>query len=231
MEFQHAHANRQQHKGYGNGHALTSGVEELLHPVQEPAHDAAKRQRKDDFHNGFYHHSQHADLTVGQSGSNAKGHGKQYQTHSVVDGDHQHQQAGQRAVRLVLANHHQGCCRCGSGSNSAQRNGTGNADHIGEAQVQQNQHHIHHQRGDHRLQNADGDGLCAGGLQLAQAEFVANGECDEAEGCLGNNAQALHLLQRVKAQTGEFQRAKAKRAKQQTCHQISGHRRQIEFFR
>ena len=81
---------------------------------------------------------------------------------------------------------------------------------------------VHQQRGDHGLENADDDCGLAHGFELAQAELIADGEGDEAQGRLGQNAQGLHLRQGVEAQAGQTQGADAEGAKQQACHQIGG---------
>ena len=51
--------------------------------------------------------------------------------------------------------------------------------------MNQDQHKIHHDRGDHRLQNTDDDGTAAKGLQLAQPELIAHSKGDKAQRHLG----------------------------------------------
>ena len=99
LKFQHGQAHGQQHKGHGDGHTLTAGVEELLHPVQQPAHGAAQQQRQEDLQDRFHHHCQHTDLTMCQSRGNAERHGEQQQAHRIIDGHHQHDHGGEQILR------------------------------------------------------------------------------------------------------------------------------------
>ena len=71
-------------------------------------------------------------------------------------------------------------------------------------------------------------GAFAHGLQLAQPEFIADGEGDEAQGRLGQHLQGFHLLQGVEAQAGQTEPANAEGPQQQTGHQIGGHRGQMQ---
>ena len=70
--------------------------------------------------------------------------------------------------------------------------------------MQSHQHRIHHQSGKHSLENADGDRLCANGLQLAHPELITNGKRDKPQSGLGNDAHSLHLLQGIEAQSGNL---------------------------
>ena len=87
--------------------------------------------------------------------------------------------------------------------------------------MQPHQHHIHQDGGDDRLQDSDDDGAAANGFKLRQPEFVAHGKGNKAQRGLGDDAEVFHLIQRVKAQTGNLQRADKERPKQQSRHQIS----------
>ncbi len=187
MELQHGQAHRQHDKSHGNGHTLTSGVKKLLYPVEEPAHQAAQTQGQNDLHDRLHYHSKHADMAVCQSRGDAIGHGEQHQTHRVIDGHHQKQKLCHGAVRLILSDHHQSCGRRRGCGNGAQGDGTGNGENGREKEVQHHQHDVHHNGGDHGLQNANGNGLRAGSPKLAQAELIANGKGDEAQGRLGDN--------------------------------------------
>ena len=222
VKLDHAQTNGQHDEGHGNAHTLGAGVEELLHPVEEPAHSRAQSQRQNDLHDGLQHHGDHVDVTGGQGGGNAEGDAEQHQTHGVVNGDHQHQQAGQGAVGLVLPNDHQGGGGGRCGGDGTQRDGAGNGDQAGEQQVQRDQGNVHEHCGNDGLQNTDGDGFCAGGLQLAQAELIAHGEGDKAQRGLGNDLHAVHLFGGIEAQTGYLQRADAEGAEKQAGNQISG---------
>ena len=88
--------------------------------------------------------------------------------------------------------------------------------------MQNDQGDVHENRCDDGLQNADGDGLGAGGLQLAQAELIADGEGDETQSGLGDDLQAVHLRSGIEAQSGNFQRADAEGPQKQSGHQIGG---------
>ena len=230
VELDHAQANGQHDECDGDGQTLGTGVEELLHPVQQPAHDAAQHQAQDDLQNGLDDDAQDADLTGGQGGRNAIGGGEQQQAHGVVNGDDQHQQLGQRAVGLVLANDHQGRSGCGGGSDGAQDDGAGQGNDVGEGEVQADQDDVHQSGGQYGLQDADGDGGLAGCPELAQTELIADGECNEAQGSLGDDAQALHLVQGVEAQTGDADRAHNEGTHQQTGHQICGDGGQVQLL-
>ena len=221
LKLQHAQANGQHDECDADGQTLGTGVEELLHPVQQPAHQGAQDQGQDDLQDGLHHHADDADLAGGQGGGNTEGGGEQQQAHGVVDGHHQHQQPGQGTVGLVLADDHQGGGRGRGGGDGAQNDGAGQGNDVGEREVQADQHDVHHHGGDDGLQDADGDGGGAGGLQLAQPELIADGERDEAQGRLGHDGQALHLLQGVEAQAGDVDGAQHIGADQQTGHQVS----------
>ena len=142
-EFQRGKTDSQQYKCHGNGQALTAGVEELLHPVQQPAHQSAQRQAENDLHDGLHQHAQQAGLTGGEGSGNAKGHGEEHETHSVINGYHQHQQPGHRAISLVLTYHHQRGGRGSGGGNSTQHQCGGDGNDVGEAEVKSDQHDVY----------------------------------------------------------------------------------------
>ena len=164
VELQGRKAHCQQHKGNGDGQTLTAGVEELLHPVQQPANQCAQTKTQNDLDQGLHHDGQYAGLPGRQGSGDAEGHGEQHQTNCVVDGHYQHQQPGQGAVGLILPHHHQCGGGGGGGSDGAQHQSGGDSHYIGEAEVQTYQHNVHQHRGDHSLENANGDGAAAHSL-------------------------------------------------------------------
>ena len=220
LEFQHTHTHRQHDEGDGQRHTLAAGVEEPLHPVEQQPHKAAETHGQENLHDGLNNHGQHADLPVGQCRRNAEGHGEQQQTHGVVQGDHQHQQPGHGAVRLVLTNHHQRGGRGGGGGDGAQGDGAGDGNDVREEQMQQQKYDIHDNGGDHGLQNADDDGAGADGAQLTQTELVAHGKGDEAQGGLADDAENVHLVKGVEAQAGDIQPPQEERPEKQSGHQV-----------
>ena len=86
--------------------------------------------------------------------------------------------------------------------------------------MQQQKYGIHDNGGDHGLQNADDDGAGADGAQLTQAELVAHGKSDEAQGGLAHNAEDVHLVKGVEAQTGDIQPPQEERPEKQPGHQV-----------
>ena len=227
LELQHGQADGQHDERDGDGHTLASGVEELLHPVKQPAHHRAEREGQHNLHNRLHDDGQDAHRAAGQRIGDAEGHGEQQQAHRVVDGDDQHQQAGHRAVRLVLAHDHHRGRRGRRRRNRAQGDRARDGDHRREAQVQRDQGDIHHDGRDHRLQDADDDRALAHGLQLLEAELIAHRERDKAQRRLADDLERLHLRKGVEAQTLHLQRAHAERAQQQSRHQIRSNRRQM----
>ena len=220
LEFQHTQTHRQHDEGDGQGHTLAAGMEEPLHPMEQQPHKAAETNGQKNFHDGFDDHGQHADLPVGQRRSDSKRHGEQQQTHSVVQRDHQHQQPGHGAVRLVLTNHHQRGGRGSGGGNGAQGDGAGDGNDVGEEQMQQQKYDIHDNGGDHGLQNADDDCPGADGTQLAQTELVAHSKGNKAQSSLADDTEDVHFLKGVEAKSGNVQPSKEKRPEKQSGDQI-----------
>ena len=93
--------------------------------------------------------------------------------------------------------------------------------------MQDNEGDIDHNSRDDRLQNADGDGLLTHRFELRDAELVADGERDEAERRLRDDAEALHLLQRIEADVRNVQRAETERTDEQTADEVRRDRRQM----
>ena len=209
---------------------LAAGVEVLLHPVQNPSGHAAQDQGQDNLHQRLHQDGDNADRAALQGGGHAEGGGEQHQSHRVVDGHHQQQQFGQGAVGLVLAHHHEGGRRGGSRSDGAQSDGGGKGDQGGVDEMQDDQGNVHKDGGDHRLQNAHGDGLLAHVLELLQAELIADGEGDEAQGHLAHDIQGGHRFRRAKAQAPQAQRTDAVGSQEQARHQIGGDRGQVQLF-
>ena len=88
-----------------------------------------------------------------------------------------------------------------------------------------------HQRGCGRRGGGDGaedDGLTAGFFEGGKAEFVADGERDEAEGNVGDDGELVDRVHRDKAEAVKPKLAEAVRADQNTGDQIGGHGRQTE---
>ena len=96
--------------------------------------------------------------------------------------------------------------------------------------MQNNQGEVHQNGRDHRLENADGDGLAAHVPELLQTELIADGEGDEAQGHLGNYVQRLHLCGGAEAQAEQLQRADAVGPQQQAGNQIGGYGGQVQLF-
>ena len=96
--------------------------------------------------------------------------------------------------------------------------------------MQDHQGHVYHGSGEYRLRNAHGDGLFAHMLELLQAEFVADGEGNEAQGGLGDDVQGGHLFRRMEPDAQQVQPADAVGPQQQPGHQIGRHRREIQLL-
>ena len=94
--------------------------------------------------------------------------------------------------------------------------------------MQTDQHAVHQQGGDDRLQDADDGGLLAGVLQLGETELIADREGNKAERDIAKDREALYLLHIVKPKSLHANEAEAVRTHQNTGHQIGGHRRQIQ---
>ena len=96
--------------------------------------------------------------------------------------------------------------------------------------MEQQQGRIHQQRGGYRLQNAYYESLTPRLFQLGQAELVAYGKGYEAQSHIAYEAQALHLLITVKAQTRYVQRTYEAGPYEHTRYQICRHVRQVQIF-
>ena len=92
----------------------------MLHTVHKDTDNRTKTHRQHDLNQRLYHHTKDIDRAAFQCAGNAKGNGKQQKSHCIVNGNHQKQQSGQRAVSLILANHHQRGCRGSCGSDGSQ---------------------------------------------------------------------------------------------------------------
>ena len=205
-------------------------MEEFLHPEQHPARQRAQAQGEDDLNEGLHQDGEKADGTALQGGGHPEGGGKQHQAHRVVNGYHQQQQPGQGAVRLVLAHHHEGGGGGGGGGNGPQSDGGGDGDEAGVDKMQGDEGGVHQSGGGHGLEYAHGDGLPAHAFELLQAELVADGEGDKAQGHLGDKIQGGHLLGGVEAQREQIQRADAVGAEQEAADQVGGDGGKVELF-
>ena len=195
-----------------------------LQQVQQVTGGSAQRQRERDLQQRLQHHAHGVDTPLLQRVCHAVGGREQHQTHGVVNSDHHQQKLGQRAVCLILLDHHQGSSGCGSGGDRAQRDGRSQRDGVRAGKVQGNKGDIHQRGGDHRLRNAHGHGAASHVLQGAETELVANDEGDKAQRHLRDNAVALHGGKAVKAEakTAQPQPPQKEGPQQQTGKQISG---------
>ena len=66
-------------------------------------------------------------------------------------------------------------------------------------------------------------------LQLLQPELIADGESDEAQGYIADEAQLFNKVKGGQAQIGDAQGTQAQRPNQYARDQIAGYVRQIEF--
>ena len=195
-----------------------------LQQVQQVTGGSAQRQRERDLQQRLQHHAHRVDAALLQRICHAVGGREQHQTHGVVNGDHHQQKLGQRAVGLVLLDHHQGSGRGGSGGDGAQRDGRGQRDDVRAGKVQGNKGDIHQRGGDHRLRNAHGHGAASHVLQGAEPELVADDEGDKAQRHLCEDAVALHgsKAAKAKAETAQSQPTQKEGPHQQTGKQVSG---------
>ena len=86
--------------------------------------------------------------------------------------------------------------------------------------MQQQKHNIHDHGGDHGLQDADDDGAGADGAQLAQTELVAHGKGNETQSSLADDAEDVHFVKGVEAESGNVQPSKEERPEKQSGDQI-----------
>ena len=217
----------QEHKADGHGQTVGVGMEELFQLRQAPAGDGAQDQRGQDLQDGIDHNGIDVHDPAAQRLGNTEGNGEKHQAHRVVQSDDGQQQIGQGALGLVLAHDHQRGGRRGGGGDGAEGDGRGQGQHIRPQEMEDHQGDVHAAGGDHGLENADHQGLLAGLPQLGEAEFVADGEGDEAQGHIGDQAQAVQLLIAGKAEAGHAQRAHKTGADQKTGDQIRRHIRQM----
>ena len=195
-----------------------------LQQVQQVTGGSAQRQRECDLQQRLQHHAHGVDAALFQRVCHAVGGREQHQTHGVVNGDHHQQKLCQRAVGLVLLDHHQGGGGCGSGSNRAQRDGRSQRDDVRVGKVQGNKGDIHQRGGDHRLRNAHGHGAASHVLQGAEPELVADDEGDKAQRHLCDNAVAFHggKAAKAEAETAQPQPTQKEGPQQQAGKQVSG---------
>ena len=195
-----------------------------LQQVQQVTGGSAQCQRERDLQQRLQHHAHGVDAALFQRVCHAVGGREQHQTHGIVNGDHHQQKLGQRAVGLVLLDHHQGSGRGCSGGDRAQRDGRGQRDDVRAGKVQGNKGDIHQRGGDHRLRNAHGHGAASHVLQGAEPELVADDEGDKAQRHLCEDAVALHgnKAAKAKAETAQPQPTQKEGAQQQAGKQVSG---------
>ena len=222
VKLQHGQAHRQQDKGDGEAHPLGAGVEVFFQSVEGKARHSAQTQGEENLADRLHQDADHVDVAFFQGVGDAEGDREEHQAHGVVDGHHHQEQVGQGAVGLVLLDHHQGCRGSGSRRDGAQGDGRGRRDHVRPDKVEGQQGGVHHQGGDDRLQNADGDGLAAHALELAEPELVADHKGDEAQRHLGDDVERLDLLEGGKADEGQPQPPDQEGPQQQARHQIGG---------
>ena len=158
----------------------------------------------------------------------AEGDGEDDKAHRIVERDDRQKQIDKLTLGLVLAHDHQ--CGCGrrGGGDGAEDDGLINADDLREAKVEDQQRGIDQHRGDKCLRDADDGCLTAGFFEGGKAEFVADGERDEAEGNVGDDGELVDRVHRDKAEAVKPKLADAVRADQNTGDQIGGHGRQTE---
>ena len=93
--------------------------------------------------------------------------------------------------------------------------------------MQGDQSDIHQQCGENSLKNTDGDGLCTGGLQLAQAEFIADGKGDKTQSGLGDDFHGSNLGKGLISQPGDVDATQTEWSQQKACYQIGGNSRKM----
>ena len=220
----------QKHKADRHGRAVAVGVVHGLDFCQHPARDRAEQQRADDLQQGVDEDRDHIDRPGAQRLGDAEGHGEEDQADRVVQGDDRQQQAGQRALGLVLAHDHQRGGRGRGGGDRAEGDGRGDRQRVRGEQRVGNQHHVDQQRGRAGLQHADDRGLFACFFQIGQLEFAADGKGDEAQRDLGDQIERVDLVIAVKADIRDMQRAEQRGADHDAGDQIGRHVGQPGFI-
>lgn len=197
---------------------------------EHEAQHQAQQQRAEDFQNGIEEDAHHTERPADHGLRRAEGNRKHNQTHGVIQRNHWQQHIGHRAFGLILIDDHHGGGGSGSCGHSAQHQAGGYRQPVAQDKMQRQQRQIDAQAGGQRLQNGHHGGLLSGLPQRGQAELVANGEGDEAQRHVADQAQAGHLLKGGEADPGNMEQAQTVRPDQNTGHQVRSHRRQVPFF-
>ena len=219
------------HEGDGQSQTLGTGVEVDFHFAEDPAQQRTQAQGGHDFNDGVEQDGDHVDFTADEGLCDAVGNGEDDQTHCIVQSDDGQQNVGEGTLCLILVDDHHGSGRSRCGGDGTQDDAGGNGQLIAQDQVQAQQHCIYQQAGSQGLEHGDDSGLTADMLQGGQAEFVTDGECDEAQGHIGNETHFFHEFKGVEAQAGNTQLAQNQGTNQNARNEVTGDVRQVEFHK
>ncbi len=194
LEVEHGEGHGQHDKGNHEGETVAVGMEHPLDQGQDKAQDRAQEQGQDDLQKGLHQDGDHVESTAMESLGHAHGDGEENETHGVVQSDDGQEQVGQRALGLVLAHHHKGGGGSGGRGDGAQDDAGGEGEIIGprhgdEQEMHADQGGVHHQGGDHGLDDTDDGGLLTRMLEVLEAELVTDIKGDEAQGDIRDDGE------------------------------------------
>ena len=230
LEVEHSQRHGQEHEGDHQGETVGVGVERPLHQGQEEAQHSAQKERKNDLQHGLYQHRDHTHVSAVESLGHTHGHGKEDETHGIVQSDDGKQQIGQGTLGLILAYHHEGGGGSGGRCDGSQQDAGGEREVVyaggGDEQVvNAHQDGIHHQGGHDGLEDTDDGGLLTRVLEILEAELVADIEGDEAQGDIRNNGEAAygrHTVVEAEAESADNEAADTVGTDDHACDEVGG---------
>ena len=222
MELQHGEGCGDDNEADSKAESVCVGVEKLLQLSEQPAHNSAEGQGCDYLNKGIYENGYNVHNTAGKGAGYAEGNGENDKTDGIVQRNYGEQQAGEGAFCLILTDNHEGGCGSGSGGDGAQRNGLSGGELVGHHLVYDEQRNVDQDGGCQSLQNTDDGRLLAGVLQIGKAEFIADRECDEAEGNLADKGQGGYICTGVEAEALNSKSTETEGTDDNTGHKICG---------
>ena len=230
VEFDAGDGNSRENECHGDRHTFTSGVEEFFAKCEEQTHHKAEHEREDDLKKGFEDDGKYFHRACADGFCDAEGDRENNETYCVVKCYDGKEDVGQRTLCLILTNDHE--CRCGSScrSNSAENDRCREGEVLGHEEVETDEDRIYCETGEYRLEDTDHSCLLTDLFELGKAEFVTHRKGDEAEGDIGNDAEAMKLLG-GDTDAGNVKRTKEKRTDENACYEVRGNCGKLNLFR
>lgn len=175
----------EENKSDDQGKTVAGLFEELQRNGKDQAHGSADTQSSEDLQDRLQDGLGHGDGMSFQGVCDGDGNTEVDQGGRIIDGDNGKQGFGHGALSFVLFDDHDGRGRSGCGGNGTQ--GQGERHGIaGDDQTYNNK--------DNRKQgfeDGNNDRCCPDPFKIGDLEFVADGEGNESQGYVGNDAETV----------------------------------------